>query len=147
MVKKNRKTTSKTISRRTNNSKVFLKKHLIIIFAIASFLIPFAIGSYNLNARTQLGYMNGMAEEYILLGINLHQTGKYEIEENVDFFFRPPGYPYFIDFALKFYDKIPEKYYQLWSTEEMLKALRGISDHLYFVQNILFIFISNIFII
>ena len=104
MEQKNPETPSKSVWKRINNSK-----YLLIIFAIASFLIPFLIGSYDLHAKKQLGLMDNMAEEYMLLGVNLHQTGKYEIEKNKDFFFRAPGYPYFINFALKFYDKAPKK--------------------------------------
>ncbi len=137
MKQKNLETTSKAVLKRINNSKYFL-----IIFAIASFLIPFLIGSYDLHAKKQLGFMDNMAEEYMLLGVNLHQTGKYEIEKNKDFFFRAPGYPYFIHFALKFYDKAPEKD-QLFSSREALKkaiidTVLSINGHIYFVQNILF---------
>lgn len=138
MKKKNTKTTSKAILKNTKNTTFFWGKYLLILFAIASFLIPFVIVSYNLNARTQLYGMDGMAEEYVTLGVSLHYTGKYELEDNKDFYFRPPGYPYFISFALNFYDKLPEKNHVFSNEEEIERAMRGISAHIYFVQNILF---------
>ncbi|MGD0021393.1 MAG: hypothetical protein ABSC54_03735 [Smithellaceae bacterium] len=128
-------TTLEALWKKINNAK-----HLVIVLAIASFLIPFLIGSYALQARTQLGIMDGMAEEYMRLGVILHHTGKYELEENRSFYFRPPGYPYFIYFALKFYDpdKVPNKDLRFSSREEMRKVLQGPFHHLYFAQNILF---------
>ena len=95
------KRTLKTIWERTNNSK-----YLLIIFVIASFLIPFLIGNYSIHTKKQLGLMDGMAEEYMGLGTNLYFNGKYELVENQNFYFRPPGYPYFISYDLKFGDKI-----------------------------------------
>ncbi len=126
-------TPSKSVWKRINNSK-----YLLIIFAIASFLLPFLIGSYDLHTKRQLEFMDNMAEEYMLLGVKLQQTGKYEIEKNKNFFFRPPGYPYFIYFALKFYDKVPEKDQLFSSNEELAKVEKGINGYIYFVQNILF---------
>ena len=133
MEQKNLKTALKVVLKKVNNSKC-----LLIIFAFFSFIVPFLIGSYSLHAKKQLGFMDNMAEEYMLLGVNLHLTGKYEIEKNKDYFFRPPGYPYFIHFALILYDKAPKKDQRFSSKEELDKAVRGINDHIYFVQNILF---------
>jgi len=133
MKQENPESTSKRLLKRINNSK-----YLLIVFAIASFLIPFLIGSYDLHAKKQLEFMDNMAEEYMLLGVNLQQTGKYEIEKNKDFFFRAPGYPYFIYFALKFYDKAPKRGQLFPDKEELAKAVKGINNHIYFTQNILF---------
>jgi hypothetical protein len=135
MTQKNPETTPTTDWKRKKNSK-----YLLIMFAVASFLIPFLIGSYSLHAKNQLGLMDGIAEEYISLGAILHHTGKYQLEKNTGYYFRPPGYPYFIHYALNFYneDKVPKKDLRFNSQEEMQKSLQGPFNHLYFVQNVLF---------
>ena len=156
MKSKNPKPTSKAVLKKINNLKyppinnpetilkTFLKiannsKYLLIIFAIASFLIPFLIGNYSIHSKNQLGIMDAMAEEYIVLGFNLYYDGKYELEENQNlYFFRPPGYPFFISYTLKFLDTMPEKNHPYSSVEKKKEALQGIFNHLYFTQNILF---------
>jgi Dolichyl-phosphate-mannose-protein mannosyltransferase len=132
MEQKNLKTTLKAFLKSTNNSK-----YLLVIFAISSFLIPFLIGNYSIHSKNQLGRMDGMAEEYVPLGVNLHNTGKYELEENNNFYFRPPGYPYFVYYALNFYyhDKIPLLFS---SQEEAQNSTQILYNHVYFAHNILF---------
>lgn len=116
-----------------NNSK-----SLLAVFVIASFLIPFSIGSYSLRFNNQFMRMSGMAEEYLHLGITLYRTGKYQMEENKDFFFRPPGYPYFLHYALKFYGGKNDLTKKFSSLEEMQRAFHALCAYLTRVQNILF---------
>lgn len=87
--------------------------------------------------------MNGMAEDYFQLGVHLRATGKYQLKENEAFFFRPPGYPYFISYALRIYDEVLSNkesvvVRQFSNREEMQRALQGLKVYLYFAQNVLF---------
>lgn len=116
-------------------------KHVLVLFALSSFLIPFTIAIYSLHSKMQLGTMDGMAEEYLTLGINHYKTGKYEYEQGRNFFFRPPGYPYFISFALLFYSKAPGPEEKFNTSDK----LSDFYDYLYVVHTILFSFTVLIF--
>lgn len=127
-----------------DSHKLTYSKYLFVVFAIASFLIPYLIGSYSIHNKKQLGMMDGMAEDYMILGFHLYHTGKFELAENKPFVFRAPGYPYFLYYALQFYDKVPKPNQQLTSQEEMRRAAVAVFDHIYRVQNIVFSFTALI---
>lgn len=113
-------------------------KYLLVVFTIASFLIPFIIGNYSLHFKNQLGFMDGMAEEYLQLAVNHHHTGKYQLEENHHYFFKPPGYPYFISYALKLHKNVPKVGQIFSSADEMRRITSAFYGYILLVHNILF---------
>jgi hypothetical protein len=52
--------------------------------------------------------MDGMAEEYFHLGVKLYYSGKFTSDNKIPFVFRPPGYPFFIAFALRISGRMPD---------------------------------------
>ena len=127
-----------------NSAKMQYSKSLLAVLAMASFLVPYLIGSYSIHSKKQLGMMDGMAEEYMLLGFNLYHTQRFQVEDNKPFFFKAPGYPYFLYYALKFYDHVPKPDLQFTSQEEMRRAESALYDHIYRVQNVVFSFTALI---
>jgi len=59
-----------------------------------------AIGAFSLSHHGQLGFMGGMAEEYLSLAGNLNQAGTFGFG-NEAFFLRPPGYSWFLALSLR----------------------------------------------
>ena len=87
--------------------------------------------------------MQGMAEEYINLGINLIYYGRFYQNESVPFVFRPPGYPFFIGTVLKLWGGLPEKN-QKHNIQRIKERIKMAFTIVYFAQAILLSFSSII---
>lgn len=64
--------------------------------AVFIFLVTFSISLFSISHKQQLGLLDGMAEEYLYLGVALTLTHGFPLIENTPFVFRPPGYSFFI---------------------------------------------------
>lgn len=83
-----------------SDKKLFI--HPRLLFSVLLFTIIFCISTISIINNKQLGVANGVAEEYFLLGWNLHNTGSFfPNDDNIPFVFRPPGYSFFLSTVLK----------------------------------------------
>lgn len=77
-------------------SKVHVHASLLIFFLVLSFCVCSILG------KEQLGFLQGMTEEYVKVAYRLHTTGSIYEDSAVDaFVFRPPGYIYFVAAVLR----------------------------------------------
>ncbi len=70
-----------------------------LVLGIGVFVVVLTLGLWQASTHRQLSVFTGMAEDYVRLGVNLEQTGRYHrYPEDLEtpFTFRPPGYPAFI---------------------------------------------------
>jgi hypothetical protein len=79
-----------------------------VTFSLILFIVTLSLSGFSIFHNRQLQYMGGMAEEYFHLGVNLHYSGKYTLDNKTPFIFRPPGYPFFIASVLKIWGGMPD---------------------------------------
>ena len=99
-------------------------------------VITLSINLFSLSTNQQLAKMQGMAEEYINLGINLVYFQRFYEKESVPFVFRPPGYPFFIGTVLRLWGGLPKRN-QNHSIQKIEEHMRTAFMLVYVTQSIL----------
>ncbi|MCX6278135.1 MAG: hypothetical protein NT004_08560 [Bacteroidetes bacterium] len=110
-------------------------------FIWAFFLIVIVFGSslYSLKNNRQFAMMNGMAEEYLQLGVNMYYSGNFYLSDSAKtpFVFRPPGYVKYLDLVLHSSGEMKPKNYQYQSQEEFDRQKEKVLNVIYFSQCLL----------
>lgn len=76
--------------------KVPAKTGSLLLLSGSLFLLTAWFGYFVLHAYSPLALLDGLAEEYVILGSNLATTGSFAGTNYPASVFRPPGYPFFI---------------------------------------------------
>jgi hypothetical protein len=91
-----------------NTEKIgWLRSHTRLSGSAIVLIVTAVIAVHAVTTKKQLLFLDGMAEDYFRLGINLHQTGRfhrYADDMTHPFTFRPPGYAVFLAGIIKLTD-------------------------------------------
>jgi hypothetical protein len=125
-----------TKSSNTPDQSGVIKK---LVLAVVLVLCVLAASVYSICTKRQFGFMGGMAEEYLELGINLHRTGAYQIPQGATqpFVFRPPGYVKFLELIFSYSGQLKPKNHVFTSLSEVEHEQRKIFNLVYVFQSFL----------
>ena len=126
-------------NRDVNHRSPLIKK---ILFSLSVVAVVFSVSMYSLKNNKQFEEMGGMAEEYLILGVNMYYSGNFYLNDTskTPFVFRPPGYVKFLDLVMKSWGGMNPKDYQYHSREEFDNARSKALNTIYFSQCLLLSF-------